>query len=120
MLQTEGARFGWIITFSILFILLALLLMKSKVRTTGINRFINYVSLLTVLVVFIVNIQPFLIRSDDAKENIRRDWEKRLSGLRLSNPGKQVMPDIYWIILDAYARQDVLREYYQFDNCSFI
>lgn len=29
-------------------------------------------------------------------------------------------PDIYYIILDAYARTDILRDYYQFDNSEFI
>lgn len=29
-------------------------------------------------------------------------------------------PDIYYIIPDRYARQDVLKEYYNFDNSSFI
>ena len=29
-------------------------------------------------------------------------------------------PDIYYIIVDGYARQDVLQELYQFDNSSFL
>ncbi len=29
-------------------------------------------------------------------------------------------PDIYYVILDGYARADVLREYYNFDNTPFI
>jgi hypothetical protein len=30
------------------------------------------------------------------------------------------MPDIYYVILDAYARADVLEELYQFDNSEFV
>ncbi len=30
------------------------------------------------------------------------------------------MPDIYYIVLDAYARQDVLKENYGYDNSAFI
>lgn len=30
------------------------------------------------------------------------------------------LPDIYYIILDAYAREDVLKEYYNYDNSEFI
>jgi hypothetical protein len=29
-------------------------------------------------------------------------------------------PDIYYIILDAYARKDILREIYQYDNSAFL
>ena len=29
-------------------------------------------------------------------------------------------PDIYYIILDAYGRQDILQEFYEFDNASFL
>jgi hypothetical protein len=35
-------------------------------------------------------------------------------------PKASANPDIYYIILDAYGRQDVLNEIYQFDNTSFI
>ena len=30
------------------------------------------------------------------------------------------LPDIYYIILDAYSRQDVLRDFYQHDNSQFL
>ncbi|MFA5239205.1 MAG: sulfatase-like hydrolase/transferase [Phycisphaerae bacterium] len=33
---------------------------------------------------------------------------------------KQSYPDIYFIILDAYARQDILKEIYNFDNSEFL
>lgn len=39
-------------------------------------------------------------------------------GLRLVDG--QTAPDIYYIILDAYSREDVLREYYGFDDSEFI
>jgi hypothetical protein len=29
-------------------------------------------------------------------------------------------PDIYYIILDGYGREDILKEYYQYDNSAFI
>jgi hypothetical protein len=33
---------------------------------------------------------------------------------------KETRPDIYYIILDGYGRQDVLHELYEFDNSSFL
>jgi hypothetical protein len=32
----------------------------------------------------------------------------------------QMLPDIYYIILDGYSRDDVLREYFKFDNSAFL
>lgn len=37
-----------------------------------------------------------------------------------STTQKQSSPDIYFIILDAYAREDILRQIYNFDNSEFI
>jgi len=38
----------------------------------------------------------------------------------LSLPKDQPAPDIYYIILDAYSRDDTLRDVYQMDNTSFL
>ncbi len=35
-------------------------------------------------------------------------------------PADMVKPDVYYIILDGYARQDVLNELYHYDNSGFI
>lgn len=43
-----------------------------------------------------------------------------------SNPNSAVasvdedLPDIYYIVLDAYARDDLLKEYYHYDNTDFL
>jgi len=34
--------------------------------------------------------------------------------------GNRISPNIYWIVLDGYPRQDVLREEFGFDNSDFI
>lgn len=39
-------------------------------------------------------------------------------GLRIAN--EESLPDIYYIILDAYSRDDVLKEFYRYDNSSFL
>ena len=43
---------------------------------------------------------------------------KESAGLNAGNPGN--LPDIYYIILDSYARQDVLKEVGGYDNSDFI
>ncbi len=35
-------------------------------------------------------------------------------------PSSQPLPDIYYIILDGYARSDVMRELFDFDNTTFL
>jgi len=34
--------------------------------------------------------------------------------------GTEALPDIYYIILDGYARQDILAQHYDYDNSAFI
>jgi len=46
------------------------------------------------------------------------DFNVRVSSWQ--SPRSDAYPDIYFIILDAYARQDVLGEIYNFDNSDFI
>jgi hypothetical protein len=38
----------------------------------------------------------------------------------LSLPAREASPDVYYIILDAYGREDVLQEYFGYDNQAFI
>jgi hypothetical protein len=37
-----------------------------------------------------------------------------------STVGVRISPNIYWIVLDGYPRQDVLQKYFGFDNSGFI
>ena len=57
----------------------------------------------------------------------KKEYQKGPSLLTLSpqSPGKtqeeqKITPDIYYIILDGYARQDILKEIYDYDNSWFI
>lgn len=36
------------------------------------------------------------------------------------NVNVENLPDIYWIVLDAHTRSDILKEYYSYDNSAFI
>lgn len=40
--------------------------------------------------------------------------------ITLSSPVKETSPDIYYIVLDGYGREDILNKYYGYDNSSFI
>ena len=53
--------------------------------------------------------EPFLISSEDYKEKLTNGNEPEVIGR-----------DIYFIVLDGYARYDTLKEFYGFDNSDFI
>ncbi len=40
--------------------------------------------------------------------------------IQLSVPANGIKPDIYYIILDSYPREDILKELFQYDNSNFI
>lgn len=42
------------------------------------------------------------------------------AGANNEDMNSESLPDIYWIVLDAYTRSDILGEYYSYDNSSFI
>ena len=43
-----------------------------------------------------------------------------LSGLAIESQIGEILPDIYYIILDGYGRQDILEQLYDYDNSAFI
>lgn len=57
--------------------------------------------------------------------SLRTDWRSAANRIIETNLQQELSPihghpDIYYIILDGYARADVLREIYQFDNGPFL
>lgn len=42
------------------------------------------------------------------------------SGRPAATPDLASLPDIYYIVLDGYGRQDILQRYYAFDNSAFL
>ncbi|MCK4451522.1 MAG: hypothetical protein KAX26_13120, partial [Anaerolineae bacterium] len=50
---------------------------------------------------------------------LKNSWQQDVS-LEDMNIRTGVLPDIYYIIVDAYARADILEEVYHFDNSEFL
>ena len=52
------------------------------------------------------------------------EYRQSVSGARRyslpSLPSSQIKPDIYYIVLDGYARSDILEELFEFDNSEFV
>ena len=53
-----------------------------------------------------------------AKQDVSRELELELASETKRSP--ETLPDIYYIIVDAYAGQSVLKEIYEFDNAPFV
>ena len=94
----------------------ALMIVKSKEKFANGTKILNVISL--VLLAFVaVNIGMFHIGSNDS-DNAYSSADP--SGKSSDNNKQRAYPDIYFIILDAYAREDILREIYNFDNSEFL
>jgi hypothetical protein len=94
---------------TIIFGLLAVLVVRSRRDFGGLTRFLN-VAAATLVLINLVSIGQTLARRPHPV--IARDTI--VAGPAASRP------NIYYIILDAYARADVLKEVFSFDNSGFI
>jgi hypothetical protein len=92
-------------------------LRRTKRNLKPLVSFLNIVSVAVLLVPII------LIFVDDCRVK-QRIPENELFGSASVDPvprtEAEVPPDIYYIILDAYGREDILDEYFGYDNSQFI
>jgi hypothetical protein len=87
---------------------------RTRRNLDNLTKILNVIAVSLVLI-SLVNIGIFKIRSGAG----------RLRGVELEGvvgKGAEVTsyPNIYYIILDAYAREDILKEMYEYDNSDFI
>lgn len=96
-------------------IMAALLFYTIKTVKTfyALTGFLNIFSLIAVLIP-LISIGFYEYKTRVYSENIQMES----SIIRKDRSG--TLPDIYYIVLDAYARKDVLRNIYQYDNSNFI
>lgn len=113
-----------VLFFVIVFFLLSILLIKkSKLRANLLTTYLNLVSILLLSFV-ITKIGLFMLEQN--RNGIARGEEGNIDLLSSSplivdkRSSEALMPDIYYIILDGYARQDVLSRKYGFDNSYFL
>ena len=91
---------------------------KLKNPSTSTEIF-NLVSVV-VLIFPVYQILTFQLRAIQAESKVSQNPAHHVTSDSLQPPTDQPLPDIYYIILDAYAREDVLKEYLDFDNTDFI
>jgi len=81
-------------------------------RLTGFSNVVG-IALLSILLVKIVP-------HEFSSREISRPGAEPVNTKQLTAEEKERLPDIYYIILDRYARADVLKENYGYDNSEFI
>jgi hypothetical protein len=93
------------------------LILKRVKETLQANRALNVVSgiLLALPAIQLVNFQIASAASAPAQQITTSD-DPELAGLTLPVPPR----DVYYIILDEYARDDVLLDFYGYDNSDFL
>jgi hypothetical protein len=83
-----------------------------------ISRTLNIISIIAIFIPLITTIKlTYLIRQDPLTAWKRPAFYDKTISLP---PTMDIPPDIYYIILDGYARRDVLEDIYGFDNHEFL
>ena len=98
----------------ILWLVVGYIVFMMKIDLSLFNQYLTIVGI--VLVIFpIYQVISYTFQKIETSSSIPL---KTTVALNNSNE-IQVLPDIYFIILDSYTRQDTLQKYYNFDNQEF-
>lgn len=115
--QNIGRHRFLLLAWGIVFVIGTLLVLKFVDAPRRFTNPLNIIAI-TALILPMFNITSFYLdRMDDSPvvENL-----KNSNGNQEADHLKtEFLPDVYYIILDAYGRQDVLEALYQYDNSDF-
>jgi len=101
---------GYIISF----IFGSYIFIRTKTDLRNANTITNVISAVTILVV-LSNIGFFTFTSSSFIENYSLDNNKLTPVEKIEN-----LPNIYYIVLDGYARSDILKKEFNYDNDKFL
>ncbi len=89
---------------------------RNRHKLSTIHQYLNVVSIVLLVTPIFQIARSEVLYQRETSAGTARD----LLSCNLSAPSKQAAPDIYYIILDAYAREDVLAETFDYDNEPFL
>ncbi len=125
----------------LIYLFIVFITLKSKIDLKKTNRTLNLISIFVLFSTLCFTLfLEFKITNYDLSDIFKNKWinedknnnkkNQYLTNTSYINKNdwiskkkkieKQKLPDIYYIILDSYARQDVLKHIYKFDNQPFI
>lgn len=111
-------RFLGVIWLGILAFGLWIVCKKAK-KAPSFNQLLNFVSIV-LIVLPLFQIGNFEINAANVAANANKLQPKSIitsSGAKLNT---ETLPDVYYIILDGYSRDDVLKQLYGYDNSQFL
>jgi len=98
----------------LLFMLLVIsLIMKNNKNLTKINKVVNF-SVVILILISLINIFTFKIKSQNTVHGLTLDKENEK--FKINN---EKLHDVYYLIFDRYSRNDILEDYFGFDNSNF-
>lgn len=100
--------------WALLFIIGAFLIIKSRRNFSTSTKFLNIVAI-TLVAISLINIGIYEVKTFNLMPETASE---RPTSLDLKDSHN--LPDIYYIILDEYARADTLKEFWDYDNSEFI
>jgi len=110
----------WVVTlicallWAFIFITVTFLVIKSRRDFSTSTRLLNIVAI-TLVAISLINIGIYEVKSFNLSSEATNG-----SPTSLDLEDSHSLPDIYYIILDAYARADTLMEFWDYDNSEFI
>jgi hypothetical protein len=111
-------RHRFLIPFMGFILIVGIWFLATRIRNLNqITRFLNITALVS-LILPSYTIANFIFHKVP-------EWEPEIADNRSEGGAVNIdqitsLPDIYYIIVDAYAREDILREQYDYDNSGFI
>lgn len=111
-----GTHANLLILWSILFLVCEYVVLFRITKPSNITLILNFV------MIFMTLFQAGQILTYEVRAQIvSRKTDAEISETLLQPENPETLPDVYFIILDKYARSDALREsFYQYDNAAFI
>lgn len=97
----------------------ALALLRSRGDLSSINRVLNAVAAVALAIPIGTSVSNALSHADAGLAG-RETPSAHAAETSRAGTAPAATPDIYYIILDAYGRDDVLRRYYDHDNGAFL
>lgn len=122
IIQTQFWLFTLLLLWILVFVLLCLLIWKSSSEFLLFTTFLNATS----VILAVIAIGKSVAIISDAQQSKQQAHELDYAGLATTYDSRDItrrqsdFHDIYYIIIDGYARGDILQEIYQFDNSFFL
>ncbi|GAP13519.1 hypothetical protein LARV_01273 [Longilinea arvoryzae] len=112
------------IILSILYCFIFLIILISKKEPRTANRMANIFAIGLIGIVMGSSTVTLIQQRGNEKSmdsnRLVNKWHKTLEAEPNYLQASQTLPDIYYIVLDGYGRDDILEKFYGFDNQSFL